>query len=69
MYFFFSLGPGWCVSVDWVPACEPKGHWFDSQLGCIPGLWARSLVGGVPETTTIDVSLPLFFPSPVSKSK
>ena len=23
--------PGWCGSVDWVPACKPKGWWFDSQ--------------------------------------
>ena len=23
--------PGWCGSVDWVQACEPKGRWFDSQ--------------------------------------
>ena len=38
-------GPGWCGSVDWAPACEPKGHQFDSQLGHMPGLWARSPVG------------------------
>ena len=23
--------PGWCGSVEWVQACEPKGHHFDSQ--------------------------------------
>ena len=23
-------GLGWCGSVDWVPACVPKGHWFNS---------------------------------------
>ena len=44
--------PGWGGSVDWVPACKPKGHRFDSQSGHIPGLWARSLVGGAQETTT-----------------
>ena len=21
--------PGWCGSVDWMLACEPKGRWFD----------------------------------------
>ena len=25
--------PGWCGSVDWVLACEPKGPRFDSQSG------------------------------------
>ena len=28
-------------------SAEPKGHQFDSQLGHMPGLWARSPVGGV----------------------
>ena len=28
-------------------ACEPKGHWVNSQSGCIAGSGARSLVGGV----------------------
>ena len=27
-------------------ACEPKGHRFNSQSGHVPGLWARSSVGG-----------------------
>ena len=40
------ISPGWCGSADWVPACEPKGGWFDSQSGHMPGLQARSLVGG-----------------------
>ena len=44
--------PGWCSSVDWVPACEPKGCRFDSQSGHIPGVWARSQVGGAWEATT-----------------
>ena len=43
--------PGWCGSVDWVLACEPKGHWFDSQSGHMPGLRARSPAGGVREAT------------------
>ena len=29
------------------PACEPKGHRFDSQSGHRPGLQVRSPVGGV----------------------
>ena len=33
--------PGWCSSVDCVPACKPKGHRFDSQSGHIPELWPR----------------------------
>ena len=37
-----NFSPGWCSSVDWVWACEPKGHWFDSQSGHMPRLWARS---------------------------
>ena len=41
-----------CGSVDWVPACEPKGHWLDSQSGHMPRLWARSPVGGAQEATT-----------------
>ena len=31
MYKLCDPGPGWCGSVDWVPACEPKGRWFYSQ--------------------------------------
>ena len=38
------MGPGWCRLVDWVLACEPKGHWFDSQSGHLCGLRARSPV-------------------------
>ena len=26
-----TSGPGWCGSVDWVPAWEPKGCQFNSQ--------------------------------------
>ena len=52
-FFFFNfLSPGWCGSVDWVQACEPKGRWFDSQSGHMPGLQARSPVGGTKEATT-----------------
>ena len=43
---------GWCSSMDWAWACEPKGHWFDSQSGHMPGLQARSPIGGMQEATT-----------------
>ena len=46
---FFS--PGWCGSVDWALACEPKGHRFSSQSGHMPGLQARSPVGMQDATT------------------
>ena len=36
----------------WAWACEPKGHWFDSHPGHMPGLWATSPVGGMREATT-----------------
>ena len=59
--------PGWCGSVDWAAACEPKGCWFDSHSRHIPGLWAESPVGGVQEAATywcfspsLCSSLPLF---------
>ena len=68
--------PGWCSSVDWVLACEPKGHWFDSQLGHMPGFWPRFPVGGMREATNwcilhTLVFLSLFFslPSPLSENK
>ena len=48
----YKFGPGWCGSVDWVQACEPKGQQFDSQSGHTPGLPDRSPVGGVQEATT-----------------
>ena len=57
------LGPGWCGSVDWVLACKPKGHWFDSQSGHMPGLQARSLVGGAWEATTHWCFSPCLSPS------
>ena len=58
--------PGLHGSVDWVPACKPKGCQFDSQSEYMPGLQARSAVGGTWEATThwcfshsLSVSLPL----------
>ena len=43
---------GWWGSVDWVLACKARGCQFDSQSGHMPGLWARSLVGGTHKATT-----------------
>ena len=48
----FMLHPGYCGSVDRMPACEARGCWFDSQSGHMPGLQARSPVGGLREATT-----------------
>ena len=45
------ISPGWCGSVDWAPAYEPKGRQFDSQSGHMPGLQDRFPVGGVWEAT------------------
>ena len=52
--------------MDWAPACEPRGHWFDSWLGHMPGLRARPSVGGVQQATahwcfspSLSPSLPL----------
>ena len=69
-----SSRPGWCGSVDSMPACEPKGHWFNSWSGQVPGLQARSPLGGVWEETSHSIShismfLSLFFSLPSSPSK
>ena len=62
--------PGWCGSVDWTLACEPKGRQFNSQSGHMPGLWARSSFGGIWEASTHWCFSPSFFlPSLLSKSK
>ena len=54
-YFKKRKSPGWCGSVDWVSACEPKNLWFDSQSGHMPGLWARSPVGTRERQPNMDV--------------
>ena len=56
------FSPGWCISVDWV-ACEPMGHWFDSKSGHMPGLQARSPVGGAQEASTHWCFSPFLSPS------
>ena len=33
------------------PVHEPKGHWFNSWSGYMPGLQARSPVGGMREAS------------------
>ena len=43
----------WLVLLSGLSAgCKPKGHWFNSQSGHMPGLQARSPVGGAREATT-----------------
>ena len=60
------FSPGCSGSVDWVPACKPKGHWFDSWPGHIPGLWAKPQ--GISHTLLF-LSLSFSLPSLLSKSK
>ena len=63
-------GPGWCGSVAWVPACKPRGRWIDPQSGHMPGLWARSPVGGVRANHTLMfLSLSFSLPSSLFKNK
>ena len=58
-----GISPGWCGSVDWVLAWEPKGRWFDSRPGHMSGLRARSPVVGARETTTQQCFSPFLSPS------
>ena len=62
----YRYWPGWCGSVDWVSACEPKGLWFNAQSGHRPG------VGQVPSWgrirgnhTLVFLSLSFSLPSPL----
>ena len=55
--------PGWCGSMDRVLVCKPKGHWFDSQSGNMPGLGARSPVWIVWEATIHWCFSPFLSPS------
>ena len=65
------MGPGWCGSVDWVPAFKPKGRRFYSQAEHMPGLWARSPVRGHVRGnhTLMFLSLSFSLPSSPSKNK
>ena len=69
--------PDQCGSVGWALPHKPKDRWFNSQSGHTPGLWARSLVGGVWEETDqcfshtftlMFLSLSFSFPSLLSKT-
>ena len=65
-----NFSPGWYGSVDWVPACEPRGCQFDSQSGHVPGWWdqvtswgcARGNRSTFPSHITF-----LFLPPPLPK--
>ena len=81
--FFYGKGnkstcisPGCCGSEDSVLVCETKGCWFDSQSGHMPGLQARSPMGGAQEATDqcfshtlMFLSLSFSLPPPLSKNK
>ena len=63
---------------QWV-GCHPatqRGHHFKSLSGHVPGLWAKSPVGGTREEinecfslTSIFLSLSFSVPPPLSKNK
>ena len=53
-------GPGWGSSVDWALDCKSKGQGLDFQSGHMPGLRARSPVGGAWVATTHWCSLSPF---------
>ena len=66
-----KVSPGWCGSVDWTPACKPKGCRFNSQsrahawvAGQVP---SRGCARG--NHTLILLSLSFSLPSPLSKNK
>ena len=59
-----QVHPGWCGSVDWVPASLwTKGCQFNSQSGHMPGLQARTPVRGTWEATTHCCFSPSLSPS------
>ena len=47
LHFKTYYSPDWCGSLGWPSSLKPRGHWFDSQSGHMPGLWARFLVVAV----------------------
>ena len=59
-----ETSPGWHGSVDWVPACEPKGHQFhpsqNTFLGCSCGPGPHPSWGCVRDNHT-SMFLPLSF--------
>ena len=64
MVLRIPFNPGWCCSVDWVPAWQLEGCRFNSQSGHMPGLQARSPFGGVQEATHLYFSYASMFLSP-----
>ena len=65
--------PVWQLG-GWVSSHKAEDHWFDSQSGHMPGLQARSLLGGMQEgadqcfsQTLMFLSLSFSLPSPLSK--
>ena len=55
--------PGWCSSMDWAQACQPKGLRFNSKSGHRPGLWqlpSRGCMRG--NHTLMFLYLSLFLP-------
>ena len=55
---FFRFFKRMCVALTGV-----KGRWFNYQLGHMPELWARSLVGGMRGATDVSLSHSCFSPS------
>ena len=55
--------PGWCGSVDWVQACKPKGHRYDSQSGHARGSWLMYL----SHIDVLSFSFPLSSPFSINK--
>ena len=58
--------PGWCGSVDWLSAGLRTER---SLIQYVPGLQARSPVGGIERQPHIDVSLSFSLSLPLSKNK
>ena len=63
----WPLSPCWCVSVDWVLACEPEGRWFDSQSGHMPGCGPGPQLGGHVRGNHALMFLSFSFPCSLSK--
>ena len=70
LHSIFKNSTGWCDLVDCVPTREPKGPRLNSLSGHMPGMRARSPVGGTWEAATHWCFSPSFLPSfPLFKNK
>ena len=49
----YKHSPDWYGSLAWALSYKPKGHWFDSWSGYMPGLWAKLPFGIVGEATDL----------------